>query len=359
MKIIDKLNILSSLWLNKNGPKIFSFHDCLPDIFSGYIELLVSKRFKILGSDDLLERLNRKNKSKSEAYSKEAVLTFDDGRRNCWTVIYPLLKKFKIKAIFFIIPEKIKDTDEHYPNLEDYWAGRVSWENLYISHRRQPYLTSKELEIMSASGLVECHSHSMQHSVVRVSSKVIDFQHPGVYEMPVYFDEWIDAGMPLLEYQWGMPIYEHVWSPLASNIYMPDRRVDTLMNEFVKKNGGFLFFKNKNWRIRLYEYYSSQKATFRPGHFKKNETNEDIGESLLKSKLWIEKKFKKTCHFFSLPLYHGNCEILKRASESGYKAVFTGPKVFESEHKSLRLKRDRAFLLTRIPSFWIKFLSYL
>lgn len=360
MNTVDKLRILAGLWLQTRQPKIFSFHDCLPEVFSGYIDLLVSKRYRILGGEDLLQRLaSEKMRAASGSTAKEAILTFDDGRRNCWTVIYPLLKKYKARAIFFVIPGRIKDTDEYYPNLEDYWAGRVSWENLYMSHRRQPYLTWRELETIQKSGLVDICSHGMKHEVVRVTSRVIDFQHPGVYEMPVYFDEWIAAGQPLLDYQWGAPVYERSWAPFASNVYVPDRRADTIMNEFVKKNGGFLFFKKKNWRKKLFDHYAAQKKMFGAGHFKKIANPEEARYALVASKSMIEERLKSACNFFSLPLYQGSDAILKNAREAGYKAVFTGPEKRPWAPVSGPARKEVPFLLNRIPSFWIKFLSYL
>ncbi|HAJ57392.1 MAG TPA: hypothetical protein DCL35_06445 [Candidatus Omnitrophica bacterium] len=362
MRTIDKLKILAGLALGTKGPKIFSFHDCLPDVFSGYLELLAYKRYSILGGQELLERFSSKVldlDKEPHVNVKEAVLTFDDGRRNCWSVIFPLLKKYRAKAILFVIPSRISEVDEYFPNLEDYWNGRTSWENLYLSHRRMPYLTWKELEIMQSSGLVEIHSHGLRHDVVRVSSGVIDFQHPGVYEMPVYFDEWFDAGLPLLDYQWGAPIYERSWAPFASNIYVPDRRADTVMNEFVKNNGGFLFFKKKKWRAKLFNYYNSQKKNFGSGHFKKIEDREDAYLSLAESKSAIEKKMGNKDIFFSLPLYQSSPEILKIAADVGYRAIFTGPQSINKGCKSLSLKADALFILTRIPSFWIKFLAYL
>lgn len=359
MKTIDKLKILWRLFWEKDQPKIFSFHDCLPDIFASYIELLVTKRFKILSGQELMEGLSLAGRSGFQpSRAREAVLTFDDGRRNCWTVIFPLLKKYNVRAVFFIIPSRIKEAGEYYPNLEDYWKGRVSWENLYVSHRRMPYLTWQEIEIMQASGLVDICSHGFKHDVVRVSSEVIDFQHPGVYEMPVYFDEWFDAGEPLLDYQWGAPIYERAWAPFASNGYIPDRRADTVMNEFVKKNGGFLFFKKKNWRKRLFDYYASQKMSFGRGHFKKLEDKEDFRTSLVVSKELIERRTKNPCHFFSLPLYQGSAEIYKGAQAAGYKAVFTGYQGLSLASNSFSRKQQKFFLLTRIPGFWIKFLAY-
>jgi len=39
------------------------------------------------------------------------------------------------------------------------------------------------------------------------------------------------------------------------------------------------------------------------------------------------------------------------AEEAGYKAVFTGP-------QGIRAKSQRVAFLSRIPGFWIKFLTY-
>ncbi|MFH0877688.1 MAG: polysaccharide deacetylase family protein [Candidatus Omnitrophota bacterium] len=345
MKTLDKFKILYRLGLDARTPKIFSFHDCLPDVFSGYIELLVAKRYQILGAGELLERMSKRDK-----FRKEVVLTFDDGRRNCWTVVYPLLKKYRIKASMFIIPSRIKDSGEAYPNLEDYWNNKVSWENLYMSHLRQPYLTWRELEIMRDSGLVEVHSHGLRHNVVSVSNRVVDFQHPGVFEMPVYFDEWYEAGMPSLETLWGSPVYERGWAPLASNEYVADQRTIFVMNDFIKNNGGFIFFKKKKWRRRIFDYYMSHQNDFGAGHFQKIKTAEDIRSSIFESKSIIETRLRTKCVFFSLPLYQNNPSLLDLLAEAGYKAVFGGL-------ESIKNPGSGIFTLRRIPGFWLKFLQ--
>lgn len=360
MKTLDKLGILYQLGLDKNHPKIFSFHDSLPDVFSGILELLMVKRYKILGGQELLESLtlHRGSKISRSGVSREVALTIDDGRRNCWTVLFPLLKKYRVKAIVLVIPSRIQETDEDYPNLKDYWDGKVSWENLYSSHRRQPYLTWKELRLMQESGLVEIGSHSLRHDVVAVSGNVVDFQHPGVYEMPVYFDEWFQSQESYADCLWGAPIYERAWAALASNCYEPNRERDRSMNEFVKKNGGFLFFKKKDWRRKLSQYYSTLAGSSGAGHFRKMAHQEGARASIVDSKQIIEGRLKKECLFFSLPLYQGTPEILSWIEEAGYKAVFTGPSLRKPRNFSGPGHHDSLFVLGRIPSFWIKFLNY-
>ncbi|MDD5019464.1 MAG: polysaccharide deacetylase family protein [Candidatus Omnitrophica bacterium] len=346
MLLSDKLKVLLKLWLETRRPRIFSFHDCLPDVFSEYVELLIYKRYRILGARDLLARLNEKTPA-----GRDVVLTFDDGRRNCWSVIFPLLKKYKVHASIFVIPSRISDSEEEYPNLEDFWKGRVSWENLYVSHRKQPYLTWRELRQMRASGLVDIFSHSLRHQIVAVGSRIIDFQHPGVYEMPVYFDEWFEGGMPSVDSIWGVPVYERAWAPLAPNVYFPDRKIDILMNEFVKQNGGFLFFKKKRWRERLWEYYEQHRRLVALGHYRKALDREEARPSIFESKRLIEDILGEDCPFFSLPLYQGFQETSPLLEEAGYKAVFAGPQPPDTRGKPLAV-------FCRIPSFWIKFLTY-
>lgn len=346
INLIHKWKILYRLGFDRKQPKIFSFHDCLPEVFSRYIELLIYKRYRILSVSELLERF-----LKGDIFHKEALLTFDDGRRNCWTVIFPLLKKYKIRAAFFVIPARIVNTRQRYPNLEDYWRGKVSWENLYLSHRLQPYLTWAELEEMRSSGLVEVFSHSLKHNVVPVANHVIDFQHPGVYEIPVYFDEWIQAGCPEFDSLWGAPVYERSWACLVSNTYVEDVKIKSFMNNFVKKNGGFLFFKNKGWRKRLFEYYHQNKKTFSRGYLKKIDCAEEMPESISLSKKIIEQKLGCECGAFSLPLYQVDSRMVDLLSHSGYKAVFSGFMEKTPKKKGL-------YFINRIPGFWIKFLAY-
>lgn len=346
MRSLDKLRMLARLASDMGQPKIFSFHDSLPDVFSRYIELLIYKRYKILGADELHDRLT------GTRAHKEVVLTFDDGRRNFWTVIFPLLKKYRIPAILFVIPERLGTGREYFPNLDDYWKGRASWEALYSSHRRQPYLTWQELEAMHATGLVHVASHGLRHDVVCVSRRVIDFQHPGVYEMPVYFDEWVASGTPLTDGIWGVPVYERAWSPLAQNIYVPDPGIDILMNRFVKDNGGFFFFKRKNWRRKLFDYHVLHRHEAVAGLFKKNQSAEEERTSVVDSRRQIQERLRSSCLYFSLPLYQSSPRTLDFADEAGYKAVFTGPWTPSS-------KQAPVPCLNRIPGFWLQFLAYL
>ena len=72
------------------------------------------------------------------SYSKPVILTFDDGYRDNYTLLFPLLKKYNVKATIFIFPNNI-GTNKNF----------LTWDMV------------KE---MSDSGLVSFQSHTMSHS---------------------------------------------------------------------------------------------------------------------------------------------------------------------------------------------------
>jgi len=65
------------------------------------------------------------------------LLTFDDGYESVYTVVFPLLKKYGIKATVFIVPKYIGG------------KGHLTW---------------KQVKEMADSGLVEIGSHSLTHA---------------------------------------------------------------------------------------------------------------------------------------------------------------------------------------------------
>ena len=74
--------------------------------------------------------------------NKSVLLTFDDGRGTLWSVAYPMLKKYGMKATAFIVPGKIS-SGRIGLSLQDYWDGneeafakavnRDDSENLFVT----------------------------------------------------------------------------------------------------------------------------------------------------------------------------------------------------------------------------------
>ncbi|HEX3046348.1 MAG TPA: polysaccharide deacetylase family protein [Bacillota bacterium] len=89
---------------------------------------------------------------------KPLVLTFDDGNKSHYKYVFPLLKKYSLKATFFVYPSAI------------------------VSHPSKKYLTWAELGAMSQAGM-DIESHTMNHPYL--TNPDTHFANPG-------YLKWLD-----------------------------------------------------------------------------------------------------------------------------------------------------------------------
>ncbi len=80
---------------------------------------------------------------------KPVILTFDDGYEDNYYNLFPLLKKYGMKAVVYILGNRRHKTN--------YW-------DLDKGEPEAPLLTAAQIREMSASGLVEFGSHSLNHT---------------------------------------------------------------------------------------------------------------------------------------------------------------------------------------------------
>jgi len=91
---------------------------------------------------------------------KPICLVFDDGYYDFYKYIFPILKKYNLKALLAVIPKYILDDTQ----LSD--KERLSFEHneLLNNYKSATLCTYKELKEMSDSGLVQIVSHSYSHA---------------------------------------------------------------------------------------------------------------------------------------------------------------------------------------------------
>ncbi len=102
-------------------------------------------------------------------------LSFDDGYVDNWVYLFPLLKKYNIKATIFVNPEFVDKREivrnqyetELSIEKQDNALGFLSWD---------------EMIKMENSGLVDIQSHSMSHTWYYSGTKLIDFFTPKDYQ---------------------------------------------------------------------------------------------------------------------------------------------------------------------------------
>ena len=100
--------------------------------FEQHLQFLLGRNFRVISLGELVQLLKGKS---SQALSKMAVISFDDGDKGFYTKVYPLLVKYQIPAAIFVITD---------------WIGR------------EGYLSWEDINSMS-SELVTIGSHTMSH----------------------------------------------------------------------------------------------------------------------------------------------------------------------------------------------------
>lgn len=87
---------------------------------------------------------------------KYIMLTVDDGYRDNYEILFPLLKKYQMKAVIYLV-----SSDYNHWDVEDYGV-----EKNYI-------MTEEQIREMSESGLVEFGGHTLQHCNLAKASEEV------------------------------------------------------------------------------------------------------------------------------------------------------------------------------------------
>jgi|LakMenEpi03Aug12_release.lakeMendotaPanAssembly.Ray.scaffolds.fasta_scaffold00704_51 biofilm PGA synthesis lipoprotein PgaB len=112
------------------------FFDLQPEDFERHLKTLLENGLTPISPDQLVHHL----RTGLPLPEKPVLLSFDDGYAGHYTHVYPLLKKYRVPAVFFVFPGK----------LDGKVVGRstLSWE---------------QLKTMAADPLITIASHSVTH----------------------------------------------------------------------------------------------------------------------------------------------------------------------------------------------------
>lgn len=120
------------------GVPVFCFHLVEHDKFEADLRFLRDNGYVTLSAGEFLSYL----RGSLRVSARSVVLTFDDGPRNFYDVAFPLLQKYRAKAVAFIAPGLHAD-ENHAEGSE------------------RP-MTWQEIASIAASGLVDFQSHTFE-----------------------------------------------------------------------------------------------------------------------------------------------------------------------------------------------------
>ena len=97
--------------------KVINFHKVTDKKWFESVVCFLKKRYTMIGADQMIDYYCHHQ----ELPSKSCLITVDDGDMTSYTVIYPILKKYHIPAIFFVSPQKITRSGKH----RNFWFQEV------------------------------------------------------------------------------------------------------------------------------------------------------------------------------------------------------------------------------------------
>jgi peptidoglycan/xylan/chitin deacetylase (PgdA/CDA1 family) len=305
--------------LDEGITPVFFYHRIKAEIFRQHLQHLKKNGYSTLNCDELYEAIRNPHL----ADRRKIVLTFDDGLDDLYSVVYPLLRAFHLTAVAYIVPS---------------WIGNKG------------FLTWPQVQEMHQSGHVDFQSHSMSHSSIFTSPKIVDFFHPHY----VRYAPWdiprgaqangdTDEGSPA----YGTPIY--TWKSRLSDspCYIPDMRMQELCVAHVARNGGERFFKKPRWRSGLRKLTASFiQDTCRTERYEDDVQQQDSIKSEIElSKQTIENRLSgKIVRHFAFPWHESGDWARKALRNAGYRTVAGG---LSTEHRPVPLG-DNAFEVIRI-----------
>jgi peptidoglycan/xylan/chitin deacetylase (PgdA/CDA1 family) len=269
------------------------------------LRFLADNGYKTLTADEYVDRQVRGERGQEH----EVLLTFDDGHKSLFTVAYPALKRFGLKAVAYIVPGLLPEGDgPSGSSIRD--RSLCSW---------------KEIEDMHASGIVDFQSHSMYHHSIPISDRVLDFVRPG---LPLCFLE--SSLAPLSEQngrtrtgdelRYGTPI--HDWGPRFGEAlaFRESPAVILACVEEVGGHGGAAYFRIPGWRRRLRAVLAAAQRANPGGSFETAaEQRGALLKDLLDSKREIERRLPgKTVRHFCYPWFRGSAQAVRLSAEAGY-----------------------------------------
>lgn len=173
-----------------------------PAAFEAQMRFLVRRGYRTLTLDELLAVVERKERISP----RSVVLTFDDGYLDFWFHGYPLLERYGMKAILFLVTSWVKErgTPRGFP-------GRVPSHQeakalIRAGRSGEAIVSWEEVESMVQKGLVEISSHTHTHARCQPTDGSIDEGHvkEELARSKALIEERLGSSCHALCWPWGL-----------------------------------------------------------------------------------------------------------------------------------------------------------
>lgn len=310
------LLLITIFFFHKKGVPSFTYHqvnpksNITPELFEEHLKILKEKN---------MTGITLTEYSKQQIQKNSVLITLDDGYYDNYIHVYPLLKKYNIKATIFLNTLYIKEERKSSPSDLTLSKEEINYfsVNNFINNKdrgSEHYLSWKEIKEMESSGLIDFQCHSHKHAPIFKNNFLLGiFSKPSIDSSDLFLYGDTHEGFPLFEkrgeYSTKGVIIKHEFFKSFQNFYITTLKGKS-NSEILKKGQEFI---NKN--SEKYFYW---------------ETMEDFKARVLKdfleNKNLIEKNLNKNISSFCWPWGHIGKDIIPLLREHGIKTFVTTKK---------------------------------
>jgi peptidoglycan/xylan/chitin deacetylase (PgdA/CDA1 family) len=227
---------------------VFHFHDVTREALEPYLQYLKQNDYRTVTS----EAMRRFAYDGIHPGRKSVVLCFDDAFASMWTVATPLLERYGMSAITYVIPARVSDAAE----VRDP-AGWAPGDEGDLA-------TWPEIKAMHMSGRVDVQAHTLTHANIFCSDDVVAFVTPETC-MTMLGRPVLGFGQPprvLNSDTLGAPLYLARSRMSDALAYVDTELARDACVEHVDAHGGSTFFEQTGWRQELKEIVVRHRGRF-------------------------------------------------------------------------------------------------
>jgi len=313
-------------------PPIVYFHSVAPYKSPSWIRSYLT--LELVYFEDLLKYIQRKkyktffiSKLNNAEFQKDNSigLSFDDGYLDNYVYVFPLLKRYNIKATIFCSLDYIDRKKTVRPTIENVWNRDISESEL----DSLGFCSIEELKVMEASGFVDIQSHTITHVKYPVSDKITGFHHPGNKNVNFYF--WGNpGGMSNLINQinfndivvpYGFPLFEEKSAVVSARVWLNTEFNDTIVKELKDTDWNNYNFNGLLHKIKpiINDFQVKDKIIIK--READTEYKKRVRKEVFQSKQKLEQLLNKKISVICWP--HGDFNKLSvdLAREAGYNRI--------------------------------------
>lgn len=219
---------------------VFHFHDVSVADLEPKLRYLAENGYRTATADEIAAHA----RGTIRLDGRRVGLCFDDAWASLWTIAAPLLKRYGLTAVAYVIPARVDEAAGCRRTIDDGAADAAG----------PPLATWPEIQALHDSGIVDVQCHTDSHSMVFCSRALVGFVTPAYASRPMLNRPQLSPrpGLRFLEPdQLGAPLYE-ARSRMSDGRRIrisPDAQARCV--EHVAAEGGAAFFTRREWERRL------------------------------------------------------------------------------------------------------------